>query len=60
MCCILYFLYKKCEAYLQNRASIKKEQEIKQKLHTIAEARYNARMLNEYNRNREKTYWCNY
>jgi len=50
MCCIIYYIYLRCKvkwhAYITERR--KKEEE---------EVLYNARQLNEYVRNKERTYW---
>ena len=48
MCCVIYYIYLKYKAYKAERR--KKEEEVL----------YNARQLNEYVRNKERTYWSSY
>ena len=48
-------MFKNIQKYLKERSEKKKEEET-----SLAETLYNARKLNEYVRNKERTYWTSY
>ena len=55
MCCVIYYVYLKCKNYFKECCKKKKEKE-----EIRAETLYNAQKLNEYVRNKERTYWASY
>jgi hypothetical protein len=55
MCCVIYYIYIKCREYLKHRRKKEEEEE-----KSLAEIMYNARRLNEYVRNKERSYWTSY
>ena len=55
MCCAIYYVYLKCKKYFKECSKQRKERE-----ELKAEALYTARMLDEYVKNKKKTYWTHY
>ena len=53
MCCVIFYIYVKCRECFKRQP---KGEEDKQ----LVETMYNTRMLNEYVRNKERTYWTCY
>ena len=51
MCCVIYYIYLKCRNYFQKRRITDAN---------TPETLYTARMLDEYVKNKKKTYWSHY
>ena len=48
MCCVIYYIYLRCKVKWQAYVTEQRKKE---------EVLYNTRQLNEYVRNKERTYW---
>ena len=57
MCCVLYYLYMKCRERFRQRSNYELEEEDDK---CSSEMKYNAKQLDEYVRNKKRTYWSNY
>ena len=51
MCCVIYYLYKKCQKYLRD---CRKKEEVNKSLSKVV---YNTKQLNDYVARRERGYW---
>ena len=51
MCCVIYYVYLKCRNYFKKRPTTDRN---------MSETLYTARMLDEYVKNKERTYWVHY
>ena len=67
MCCILYYIYLKYRDYFkkepkqeENKKEENKRASRQPTLQELAEYRFNARRLNEYVRNKDRSYFINY
>ena len=63
MCCIIYYVYLKCRHYIKKDTKKEGNKNVSKPqptLQELAEYRFNARRLNEYVRNKERSYFINY
>ena len=68
MCCILYYIYLKCKDYFEKEPKQEENKTEENKkvskqqptLQELAEYRYNAKQINDFVRNKQRSYFINY
>ena len=68
MCCIIYYVYLKCRHYFEKEPKQEENKTEENKkvskpqptLQELAEYRYNAKQINDFVRNKQRSYFINY